>query len=57
VPSHSVSALTKVRTFEDLGVEGTIILTWMLIKRWGGGVEWINLDEDVDRAVNRELLH
>ena len=39
---------------EDRGVDGNIILKWILGK-WVWGMDWINLDQDRDRsAVSRE---
>jgi hypothetical protein len=34
--------------FEDLGVDGTILLKW-IFKHWNGGMDWINLVQDRDR--------
>jgi hypothetical protein len=45
---------------EDLGVDGRIMLKWML-KNWvwgGGGMDWIDLARDRDRwmaVVNAEM--
>ena len=33
---------------EDPGVEGRIILRWIL-KKWDGGMDWIDLAQDRDR--------
>ena len=33
---------------EDLGVNGRIILEWILYK-WDGGKDWIGLDQDGNR--------
>ena len=34
---------------EDPGVDGTIILRWILKKcNWGGGMDWIELAQDTD---------
>jgi hypothetical protein len=32
----------------DPGVDGIIILTWIL-KKWYGGIDWIELAQDRDR--------
>jgi hypothetical protein len=32
---------------EDLGVEGKIIIRW-IIKKWDGGMDWIHLAQDRD---------
>jgi hypothetical protein len=32
---------------EDIGVDGRVILK--LIKKWGGGIYWIDLSEDRER--------
>jgi len=34
--------------FEDPDVDGRIILTWF-IRKWDGGIDWINLAQDRDR--------
>jgi hypothetical protein len=34
---------------EDPGVDGRIILKWILIKRDGGGMDWIDMAQDSDR--------
>jgi hypothetical protein len=36
------------RPLEDLGVDGRIILRWIVRKK-NGGVEWVNLAQDRDR--------
>jgi hypothetical protein len=33
---------------EDIGVFGRIILKWIL-KKWDGGMDWINLAQNRDR--------
>jgi hypothetical protein len=33
---------------EDLGVDGRIILIW-IFKKWGGGMDWIDLAQNRDR--------
>jgi hypothetical protein len=33
---------------EDPGVDGRIILKWKF-KKWDGGMDWIDLDQDTDR--------
>jgi hypothetical protein len=33
---------------EDAGVDGRIILKWIL-EKWNGGMDWIDLAEDRDR--------
>jgi hypothetical protein len=33
---------------EDPGVDGRIILKW-IFKKWGGGMDWINMAQDRDR--------
>jgi hypothetical protein len=33
---------------EDPGVDGRIILKWIL-KKWDGGMEWIDMAQDRDR--------
>jgi hypothetical protein len=33
---------------EDLGLDGRIILKWIL-KKWVGGMDWIDLAQDRDR--------
>jgi hypothetical protein len=33
---------------EDLGVDGRIILRW-IFRKWGGDMDWIDLDQDRDR--------
>jgi hypothetical protein len=35
---------------EDLGLDGRIILKWILKKWDGGGMEWINLAQETDGA-------
>jgi hypothetical protein len=35
------------RSLEDLGVDGSIILEWILGK-WGDGADWIQLAQDRD---------
>ena len=36
-------------TFKDPGIDGRIILNWM-VKKWdGGGMNWIDLAQDRDR--------
>jgi hypothetical protein len=32
---------------EDLGVDGRIILKWIL-KKWDGGMDWIDMAQDSD---------
>jgi hypothetical protein len=34
---------------EDPGIDGRIILRWIFRKWDGGGMDWIDLDEDRDR--------
>ena len=34
--------------FEDPGVDGRIILRWKF-RKWNGGIDWINLAEDMQR--------
>jgi hypothetical protein len=33
---------------EDPGVDGRIILKW-IFKKWDGGMDWIDMDQDRDR--------
>jgi hypothetical protein len=33
---------------EDPGVDGMILLRW-IFRKWGGGIEWIDLSQDMDR--------
>jgi hypothetical protein len=33
---------------KDAGVDGRIILNW-IIKKWDGGMEWIDMAQDRDR--------
>jgi hypothetical protein len=40
--------LGKRDHFEELGVDGRIILKW-IIKKWDGGMDWIDLALDRDR--------
>ena len=35
---------------EDLGIDGRLILKWM-IKNWNGGMDWSDLVQDRDRWV------
>jgi hypothetical protein len=35
--------------FVDLGIDGRIILNWIVEKRWKGG-DWIHLAQDGDRC-------
>jgi hypothetical protein len=35
--------------FEDLGVDGLIILRWMFRKWVGGAMDWIDSARDMDR--------
>jgi hypothetical protein len=36
---------------EDLGVNGRIILIWML-EKWDGGIDWIDLVQGRDRWLD-----
>ena len=40
--------LRKGDHLEDLGVDGRIILKWIL-EKWHGGMDWIDLPQDRDR--------
>jgi hypothetical protein len=40
--------LRKGDHLEDLGVDGRIILKWIL-EKWHGGMDWIDLAQDRDR--------
>ena len=40
--------LREIDNVEDLGVNGRIILRWIL-RKWDGGMDWIDLAQDRDR--------
>jgi len=35
---------------EDPGIDGRILLKWIL-KRWDGGMDWIDMAQDRDRCI------
>jgi hypothetical protein len=45
----SVGKREEREYFEGLGVDGRIILKW-LIKTWDGGVDWIDPTQDRDKV-------
>jgi hypothetical protein len=38
----------EINHLEDPGVDGTMILKWIL-EKWNGGIDWIELAQDRDR--------
>jgi hypothetical protein len=40
--------LMKRGNLEDIGLDGWIILNWIM-KKWNGGIDWMYLAEDFDR--------
>jgi len=42
--------LTENEYLEGLGVDGRIILKW-LIKAWDGGVDWFDPTQDRDKVI------
>ena len=50
--------MRKADHLEDLGVDGRIILEWIL-EKWDGGMDWIDLAQDRDgwRAVVNAVMN